>query len=511
MTLIQSLKHYRLHFIAIIPLLIGIYYLIVPGMVMDWYNDENYSHGFLVPLISGYFLWQRWPVLKDQAIKPDGLGIVVIILGLIQLFLGWLATEYFTMRSSLILLLIGCVLYWFGREILKGMSLPLGFCFFMIPIPYIIYDMAAFPLKLFVTKVSVSFLELMGVVVYREGNIIMFPATTLEVADACSGIRSLISLLALAVGYAFFVQTTNLRRWIIVLFAVPIAIATNALRVIGTGLLAQWWGAKAAEGFFHEFAGMMLFVLAVVLLVAVGAVVKGKGREAAPASSIPAMKAGDPVDWETDAGNGPAGFLPVCLLLIAAALFLNLHSDTAVPTKRPFSEFPQQVAGWKMIDQAQFSANVLSVLKPTDYISRLYQGADGARVNLYVGYHNGGKGTGGIHSPKHCLPGSGWLELSTKESVLATPSGSRNIVRAVYQKGGDKEMFLYWFQMMDSSITDEYSLKLAEIKNSLLHHRRDQTFIRISLPFQQDEARAAAIGEAFIRDFDATFSEFLPR
>lgn len=279
MTFSESIKTYRLQLLLIIPLLIGVYYRIVPEMVKEWYHDENYSHGFLVPLIAGYFFYIRWPDLKQRLIKPDGVGLGLIGLGLLQLVIGWLATEYFTMRSSLIVLLAGMTLYWFGRELLKAMLLPLGYLIFMVPIPYIIYDMLAFPLKLFVTRISVAFLKIVGVVVMREGNIIMFPATTLEVADACSGIRSLISLLALAVAYAFFVRTSNTRRWIIIASAIPIAIATNALRVIMTGILAQWWGAQAAEGFFHEFAGLVVFALAMALLVVVGAVLKGNRTE----------------------------------------------------------------------------------------------------------------------------------------------------------------------------------------------------------------------------------------
>jgi exosortase len=253
------------------------YFKIVPDMVKEWYHDENYSHGFLVPLIAGYFLWQRWPDLKERQVKPDGLGLVVIVWGLLQLLVAWLGSEYFTMRTSLIVLLAGMTLFWFGREVLKGMALPLGYLIFMVPIPYIIYDMIAFPLKLFVTKVSVGFLKIVGVVVMREGNIIMFPSTTLEVADACSGIRSLISLLAIAAAYAFLMKTSNVRRWIIIISAVPIAVATNALRVIVTGILAQWWGAKAAEGFFHEFAGMTVFVLAMAMLVAFGELLRRAG------------------------------------------------------------------------------------------------------------------------------------------------------------------------------------------------------------------------------------------
>lgn len=273
----ETLKLYRLQLMFVLPLLAGMYYQIVPDMVKDWYQDENYSHGFLVPIIAGYFLWQRWPALKEQLVKPDGWGLMVIVWGVLQLLAGWLGTEHFTMRTSLIVLLTGMTLFWFGLEVLKGMALPLGYLIFMVPIPYLIYDMLAFPLKLFVTKVSVAFLKIVGVVVMREGNIIMFPATTLEVADACSGIRSLISLLALAVAYAFLMQTSTLRRWIIICSAVPIAVATNALRVIVTGILAQWWGARAAEGFFHEFAGMAVFVLAMVMLVSFGELLRRTG------------------------------------------------------------------------------------------------------------------------------------------------------------------------------------------------------------------------------------------
>lgn len=277
MTFNESLKHYRLQLVPVLFLLAWMYYQIIPDMVNVWYHDENYSHGFLVPIIAGYFIWQRWPDLKELPVKPDWLGLAVIIWGVFQLLAAWFGTEYFTMRTSLIVLLAGMTLLWFGQKVLKGLALPLGYLIFMVPIPYIIYDMAAFPLKLFVTRISVAILKLVGVVVMREGNIIMFPTTTLEVADACSGIRSLISLLAIATAYAFLMKTSNVRRWIIIFSAVPIAVTTNALRVIVTGILAQWWGAKAAEGFFHEFAGMTVFVLAMAMLLAFGELLRRSG------------------------------------------------------------------------------------------------------------------------------------------------------------------------------------------------------------------------------------------
>jgi exosortase len=170
------------------------------------------------------------------------------------------------------------ILYFFGTRVFRIMLLPLLYLFFMVPLPYIVYDSIAFPLKQIVAKFSVDALQLMGVVIIREGNIIMLPETTLEVADACSGIRSLMSLLALSVAFAVFTQKSNLKRVIMVLSAIPIAILTNGLRVIVTGILAQYWGSKAAEGFFHEFAGLAVFGVALVMLAGLGTLLRKVGK-----------------------------------------------------------------------------------------------------------------------------------------------------------------------------------------------------------------------------------------
>lgn len=522
MTFLESLKKNRLQLVVLMVLLCGIYWKIVPAMVRDWMHDENYSHGFLVPIISGYFIWQRWPDLKERLARPDLLGLAVLALGLLQLLLGWLATEYFTMRSSLIVLLAGSVLYFFGRQVAKGMALPLAYLLFMVPIPYIIYNAVAFPLKMFVTKVSVAALHLLGVIVEREGNIIIFPNVTFEVADACSGIRSLLSLVALAVAYACFINTTPARRWVLAISAVPIAVATNALRVIVTGVLAQWWGAKAAEGFFHEFAGMAVFVMAMALMVGVGAVLKGRtsdvGRQTSDHAEGGTSDLGHRTPEQSKHGVqcqksevlSPKS-LVVFVPLIVMALFVNLHVNISVPINRPFSQFPEQIGEWRKTSQQEFSANIIKVLMPTDYLSRQYLGSDGAEVDLYVGYHDGGPESGGIHSPRHCLPGSGWHEIFTRRGRLDTPVGPLEVVRAEYRKGEQRQLFIYWFQMMERSITDEYSLKLMEIRNSILHRRKDQAFIRFSASLGTDEQKSTARLEQFVRDVAPVLREFLPK
>lgn len=204
-------------------------------------------------------------------------------------------------------------------------------------------------------------------------------------------------------------------------------------------------------------------------------------------------------------------FIIIYLLFGTLALYLHLHADLQVPANKPFSEFPRTVAEWRMTSQSEFSAGVLSVLKAADYFSRQYTDTAGNRVSLYLGYYSGGKDSGGIHSPKHCLPGSGWFELWTKRGMLDLQTGPLRVVRAVYQKGGQKEFYLYWFQVRGRSLSDEYSLKLAEITNSLLYRRRDAAFIRISVPFDTDQGKAVRVAERFARVFYPSIQEFLPR
>jgi exosortase len=245
-------------------------------MVRDWATDENYSHGFLIPLISAYLLWTRRHdlVAALRGARPAVLGLFLCVAALVLYILGRAGAEFFLQRSSLVVLLLGAALWLGGWQTLQVVAFPLCYLFFMVPLPYLVYDAAAFPLKLFAARVATESLFYLGIPVFREGNIIYLASQTLEVADACSGIRSLVSLLALGVVYAYFTETVSWRRAVIVLSTVPIAIAANAFRITGTGVLAHYVGPEAAQGFFHTFSGWLVFVAAFVLLFAVGMALK---------------------------------------------------------------------------------------------------------------------------------------------------------------------------------------------------------------------------------------------
>ncbi|WP_022853665.1 exosortase/archaeosortase family protein [Thermodesulfatator atlanticus] len=245
--------------------LIYLYFPVLKGLVYDWWHDENYSHGFLLVAFSGYLIWIKREELAQTEIKTSLWGVGVILAGLFLFLLGWVAGEQFTQRVSFLVVLYGGLIFLLGWPLAKKLTFPVWLNILAIPIPYVIYNALTFPLKLFASKIATEALQFFGFSVYRDGNIIILPNMVLEVVDACSGIRSLISLLAVCSILAYFIPK-NLYRVILVLSAIPIAIGVNVLRVFVTGILSYKIGPKAAQGFFHTFSGLLVFMLSIFLV-----------------------------------------------------------------------------------------------------------------------------------------------------------------------------------------------------------------------------------------------------
>lgn len=260
---------------ALIPaavILVGIaaaYHDILAGLVRQWSSDDNYSHGYIVLPLAAWFAWQRRGRLQALAPRPSwtGLGVIAGSLGL--LLIGTLGAELFLSRVSLLGVVAGTVLFLWGWAHLRALAFPIAFLVLMIPLPAIIFNQIAFPLQLFASQVGAGTMEAVGVPVLREGNVLVLPRTTLEVAEACSGIRSLVSLITLAIVLGQFTLGGPWTRTALAVAAVPVAIATNALRVAGTGIATHFWSAEAAEGFFHAFSGWMVFGAAFAALLGV--------------------------------------------------------------------------------------------------------------------------------------------------------------------------------------------------------------------------------------------------
>lgn len=269
---------------GIAALLLGLYAPILRRLVINWWEDPNYGHGFIVPLFAGYVLWQERSRWMSADIRPSNAGILLVLFSLAMLMGGSLGAELFTSRVSLIFLIAGLVLFLAGGRMLKALWFPIAFLLFMIPLPVLIYNQITFPLQFLSSEFAARVLDLGGIPVLREGNVLILPNYSLEVVEACSGIRSLMMLLALAIAYGYFAERSPWKRIALALLAIPIAVVSNGFRIVGTGILTYFYGPSAAEGFFHEFSGWVIFVTAMVLLLcAHGLLRRIPGKESAHA------------------------------------------------------------------------------------------------------------------------------------------------------------------------------------------------------------------------------------
>jgi exosortase len=243
-----------------------LYHHVIAKLAHDWYIDDNYSHGFLIVPIALYFVWERRAKLQEALRKPSSWGLVIVFASMAMLLAGILGSELFLTRFSILGTFAGAVLFLYGWNHLKILFFPIAFLLLMIPIPAIIFNRIAFPLQLLASRFGEMALQACQVPVLREGNVIHLANTSLEVAEACSGIRSLTSLLTLGIVYGYFTDSRIWVRIVLTMGTIPIAIAANAIRVAGTGIAAHYYGPEAAQGFFHSFSGWIIFIAAFIMM-----------------------------------------------------------------------------------------------------------------------------------------------------------------------------------------------------------------------------------------------------
>jgi EpsI family protein len=524
--------------IAVLILLLGtLYHTIFYNMSAQWYGDPNYSHGFLIPLVAVYFAWERREQLLALQTHPSKAGIGLLGIGLVMFILGSVGAELYLQRTSLIVVIAGLVLLILGRDALRTLALPIAFLIFMIPLPAIVMNAIAFPLQMFAARTAAFWLYNFGIPVLREGNVIVLAEVTLEVAEACSGIRSLQALLAIGTVYAYFTQSDLWKRWTLVVLAVPIAIAANAFRVSGTGVLAQYWGAEAAMGFYHTFAGWLVFVMTFILLFASGAVLSKVGVR--QRGSSPSFVIGHSSPVVRHALQWWPFFVAIVLLIGAWGVEQRRPSGEVVLAKKPFAAFPLRLADrWEGrelgLDQA-----VLDVLKPSDYMMRVYMplnatmgevqeqetgeeslhaSSDSSHrsrhvqipAGLYVGYYQSQRTGATYHSPQNCLPGAGWQFVESTHVPFTVGGSVVRINQVVIQKGLDKQVILYWYHDRGRVIASEYWAKAYILWDAATRNRTDGALVRISVPVVTTTDDAVEHARGFLRDLWPSLLEFMP-
>jgi exosortase D (VPLPA-CTERM-specific) len=482
-------------------------------LVGDWATNENYSHGFLVAPVAVYLAWERRATLNRLAQRPSPAGVIVILLGVGLLVAGVLGAELFLTRVSFVVVLSGSILFLLGWEHVRALAFPLAFLLLMIPIPSVVFNQIAFPLQIVASKFGETVLWLWGIPVLREGNLITLASTTLEVAEACSGVRSLVSLLTLGILYGHFVESRPLVRILLAIAAVAVTIPANGLRVAAIGIAVHYMGPQAAEGWFHTASAWLVFASACGFLLGLHRLI----RQDDPAQIEPRAADAAPATQPVLVGSRPQLLRAalVCMVLVGGNVLLARASQfEPVLLREPLASIPLTFEGWRGAPGTPIDERVLKVLGVDEYLNRTYYGASRLPTSLYVGYYRSQRSGESIHSPLNCMPGSGWEPVA--HNVISVPlrdvDGERRVEinRLLVQKGTERHVVLYWYQSGGRIVANEYWLKAFTILGAIRTQRTDGAMVRVLAPVVTDERQAERDAMQFVQALFPRLAASLP-
>jgi exosortase len=270
--------------LMLLALVLVLYGRVLGTMAQQWWNDPNYGYGFLVPVFAAYILWRERSRRPGIPIQTSNWGLLIMLSAIGLLIFGTLGSEHFTARISLLILISGIIVFLVGWQALRSVAFPMGYLVFMVPLPAIIYYQLTFPLQLLASRLGANGLVALGVPTVREGNLLILPNVTLEVVEACSGVRSLLSLLAAVVGYVYLAESSTWKRCVLVALTIPIVIVSNGFRLVSTGVLSFFFGPGADSGLAHTGLGLVFFGIAFLSILLVHSLLRHIPRKQIPVS-----------------------------------------------------------------------------------------------------------------------------------------------------------------------------------------------------------------------------------
>ncbi len=512
-----------------LPLLVGCLLFLVPALamyhgtttyLMRVWSTDDFTYSYFIPLVVAYLIWEKRIELACEPAYRTWAGLLPALLGIVLYWMGELGGEFTIMFISLWLLCVGSLWSILGWRKLRVIAFPVILVLAMVPPPNILYSSLTLRLKLISSQIGVQILQWWGLSAYREGNVIDLGFTRLQVVDACSGLRYFFPLIVLAILLAYFFKGPLWKKLLIVASAIPVSIVTNSMRIASVGILYQFMGPAAAEGFFHDFSGWFIFMISLGIILLEMAVLKrivpdrsGISQTDGPVSDIPAAAC---------SGQGqPTGllrfvwpqFLIILLLMGATAAGVQGVSNREhIPLNKPFSEFPDTVGGWTA-RRITMEQAYLDELKLNDYLLADFRNSRGDVINCYVAFNDLQSKGKASHSPSSCLPGSGW-ELKDPDKVSVTDGVGRTITinRAMMVMGNERRLTYYWFNQRGRILTDLYQIKLYNLVDSIGLNRTDGALIRLITPLGENEPPAMADGRLaeFIKQFNPILNRFLP-
>ncbi len=498
-------------------LFVGAYFVPFSALYDTWITNGDYSYGILIPLISFYFLWDAKYRLNGIAIKSFWPVFPILVLFVLISIYGILGSSGHIARPAIPMLIILFTIFCFGPDLFRRVSLPVCFLVFMIPLPAVLDRTIGVFLKKVSSELGGMFLRAFGYSVHVSGNVIDLGVTQLQVIDACSGLRFVFPLLALGVVYGYFFEKSLWKRVVCVLVTIPISILTNVLRIGITGILTYAFGSKMAEGFFHDFEGVAIFMVAFAFLFLFGRFLRffpPKNSEIASLGENNDLPDGD--SGIKNKGNLGAIITSVVILMIVGGLTLTTKALPPVKINGGIASFPTAFNEWKGEFQT-IDPEIIDKSGAEEAFSSTYSNPQNKIVSLYIGYRSTAflENVNFFHSPTVCLPSSGWnVEAQSKRIIKNVPVfGDLPVTEMIMDAMGEKQLVYFWFQTKSEATHDKnvnrFHLAMHAIKKDNTH----DLFIRPITPISKgetiDEARQRM--DEFVREMMTTLSRFLEK
>ena len=487
-------------------------------MVKWWSNREEYSHGFLIPLITAYLIWQRTDKLTQTEFTGSWIGVALVVFGLFLFFLGELSTIYTVVQYGFVIVVIGVAWAYLGTAAFKIVAIPLALLFFMVPFPNFIYNNLSSQLQLISSEIGVAVIRLFGISVFLEGNVIDLGTYRLQVVEACNGLRYLFPLMTLGLIVAYLYHAEMWKRVIIFLSTIPITILMNSFRIGVIGVMVEHWGQSMAEGFLHDFEGWVIFMACFGILFLEMWALMRLTKDKRPLKEVFGI---DPPEPLPEGVTFTQRRLPVTMVVAAVLIIGTLFPAIAlpnraenVPPRESFASFPLQVNEWSgrsdVLDQIY-----LNTLKLTDYSLINYTDASGDIVNFYTAYYESQRKGQSVHSPRSCIPGGGWRINSLSQTTVDgvdTDSGTLDVNRVLISAGDHKQLVYYWFQQRGRVITNEYLVKWFVFWDALTKNRTDGALVRLTIPIApgKDVQELEATLQRFARAIGGILPNYIP-
>lgn len=446
--------------------------------VFRWSIQEEYSHGFLIPLVTLYILWEKRMLIQASIGPPLWSGAVIVLLALVVFIVGEISALFILIQYSFVFLLIGLSLATIGKAT-KYTYVPILLLLFAIPLPYVIEVVLTAKLQLISSWLGVSFIRLCNIPVFLEGNVIDLGVYKLQVVEACSGLRYLFPLMSLGFITAYFYHAPFWKRVIVFLATIPITIFMNSFRIGAIGVMVDNWGISMAEGFLHDFEGWIIFMACAAilfLLVLVLEKITSKHNslgEAFGVVAVPDSSLQNKFD-SNNVTNKPLLFV-ITILSVSFVLtqFLDKREEQ-LPGHVSFVNFPMSLGDWSG-QHDKLEKRVVTKLGMTDYVLANYRNDKEQVVNLYVAYYESQRKGVSPHSPRVCIPGGGW-EIADLQRITA---GGHPVNRVVIQKGNQKNLVYYWFQGHGRIVANEYLNKWYLLLDAVFKNRTDGALVRV--------------------------------